>query len=152
MWLGTWHTVFFLFNIHIGLFLNDHIRKQPLQYFGVFSPHNHKARTSTHSLFQQKDATDQQLVQTVKMWCFSNFLLTQSDLLLQQTKNDTVSKGKCLTLSHWDTFVLPTFLFIFSSADFAQPVVCLGVGNDGLNRNNGLVDLGLEFPQLLDVQ
>lgn len=39
-----------------------------------------------------------------------------------------------------------------SSADLAQPVVCLGVGDDGLNGNDGLVDLCLELPQLLDVQ
>lgn len=39
-----------------------------------------------------------------------------------------------------------------SAADLAQPVVCLGVGYDGLNCYNGLVDLGLELPQLLDVQ
>lgn len=39
-----------------------------------------------------------------------------------------------------------------SSAHLAQPVVCLGVGDDGLNGYDGLVDLGLELPQLLDVQ
>lgn len=39
-----------------------------------------------------------------------------------------------------------------SSAHFAQPVVCLGVGYDGLNGYDGLVDLCLELPQLLDVQ
>lgn len=39
-----------------------------------------------------------------------------------------------------------------SSADLAQPVVCLGVSDDGLNSHDGLVDLGLELPQLLDVQ
>lgn len=39
-----------------------------------------------------------------------------------------------------------------SSADLAQPVVCLGVGDDGLNGDDGLVDLCLELPQLLDVQ
>lgn len=31
-------------------------------------------------------------------------------------------------------------------------MVCLGVGDDGLNGYDGLVDLGLELPQLLDVQ
>ncbi|MEQ2187545.1 hypothetical protein GOODEAATRI_005771 [Goodea atripinnis] len=39
-----------------------------------------------------------------------------------------------------------------SSADLAQPVVRLGVSYDGLNGNNGLVDLRLQLPQLLDVQ
>lgn len=39
-----------------------------------------------------------------------------------------------------------------SSADLSQPVVCLGVGDDGLNGHDGLVDLGLELSQLLDVQ
>lgn len=39
-----------------------------------------------------------------------------------------------------------------SSADLAQLVVCLGVSDDGLNGDDGLVDLGLEVPQLLDVQ
>lgn len=39
-----------------------------------------------------------------------------------------------------------------SSADLAQPVVRLGVGYDGLDGYDGLVDLGLELPQLLDVQ
>lgn len=39
-----------------------------------------------------------------------------------------------------------------SSADLAQPVVCLGVSYDGLNSHDGLVDLGLQLPQLLNVQ
>ena len=39
-----------------------------------------------------------------------------------------------------------------SSADLAQPVVCLGVSDDGLNGDDGLIDLRLELPQLLDVQ
>lgn len=39
-----------------------------------------------------------------------------------------------------------------SSADLAQPVVCLRVGYDGLNGYDGLVDPGLQLPQLLDVQ
>lgn len=39
-----------------------------------------------------------------------------------------------------------------SSADLSQPVVCLGVGDDGLHGHNGLVDLGLQLSQLLDVQ
>lgn len=39
-----------------------------------------------------------------------------------------------------------------SSADLAQPVVRLGVGYDGLNGDDGLVDLRLQLPQLLDVQ
>lgn len=41
---------------------------------------------------------------------------------------------------------------LLSSADLSQPVVCLGVGDDGLNGHDGLVDLGLELSQLLDVQ
>ncbi|PWA31990.1 hypothetical protein CCH79_00018845 [Gambusia affinis] len=39
-----------------------------------------------------------------------------------------------------------------SSADLAQPVVRLGVGYDGLDGDDGLVDLRLQLPQLLDVQ
>lgn len=39
-----------------------------------------------------------------------------------------------------------------SSAHLAQPVVGLGVGDDGLDGHDGLVDLGLQLPQLLDVQ
>lgn len=31
-------------------------------------------------------------------------------------------------------------------------MVCLGVGDDGLHGHDGLVDLGLQLPQLLDVQ
>lgn len=52
---------------------------------------------------------------------------------------------------------LPSFLqrpssSSFSSADLAQPVVCPGVGYDGLNSYDGLVDLRLQLPELLDVQ
>lgn len=39
-----------------------------------------------------------------------------------------------------------------SSADLSQPVVCLGVGDDGLHGHDGLIDLGLQLSQLLDVQ
>lgn len=39
-----------------------------------------------------------------------------------------------------------------SSADFSQPVVCLGVGDDGLHGHDGLVNLGLQLSKLLDVQ
>lgn len=39
-----------------------------------------------------------------------------------------------------------------SSADLSQPVVCLGVGDDGLHSHDGLVDLGLQLSKLLDVQ
>lgn len=49
----------------------------------------------------------------------------------------------------WFSLSLPPSL---SSADLAQPVVRPRVGYDGLNGNDGLVDLGLELPQLLDVQ
>lgn len=39
-----------------------------------------------------------------------------------------------------------------SSPDLAQLVVCLGVGYDGLNSYDGLVDLGLKLSQFFDVQ
>lgn len=39
-----------------------------------------------------------------------------------------------------------------SSAHLSQPVVRLGVGDDGLNGYDGLVDPGLQLAQLLDVQ
>lgn len=50
--------------------------------------------------------------------------------------------------------LLPSFVCLSSSssADLSQPVVCLGVGDDGLHGHDGLVDLGLQLSQLLDVQ
>lgn len=51
--------------------------------------------------------------------------------------------------------VLPSFWLQSSSpssAHLAQPVVCLWVGDDGLHGHDGLVDLGLQLPQLLYVQ
>lgn len=49
--------------------------------------------------------------------------------------------------------VFQSFRFITSSsAHFPQPVVGLGVGDDGLNSDDGFIDLGLQLPQFLNVQ
>lgn len=96
-----------------------------------------------------------------------NSQFEQSDLMQQQRKDKLIyvqlKRRKVSSQNQIKTPVvqsLPSFFLpppfpsssSLSSADLAQPVVCLGVGYDGLNGDDGLVDLGLELPQLLDVQ
>lgn len=66
-----------------------------------------------------------------------------------QTKGFSSQKIKSGSVPH---FLCGPSPFSLSSANLAQPVVCLGVGYDGLNSYDGLVDLGLKLPQLLNVQ
>lgn len=82
--------------------------------------------------------------------------LKQSDLMQQQKIDQLMSNSKNpKKFQNSRGSVSPVFRLTsssLSSADLSQPVVCLGVGDDGLNGHDGLVDLGLELSQLLDVQ
>lgn len=82
--------------------------------------------------------------------------LKQSDLMQQQKIDQLMSNSKKpKKFQNSRGSVSPVFRLTsssLSSADLSQPVVCLGVGDDGLNGHDGLVDLGLEHSQLLDVQ
>lgn len=83
MWLGTWHTAFFLF--YMVLTKHDHIRKGTLFWsVSVFSPQPQCQNFNTfseRSEFDLKDqqnfATDEKLLQGFKMWYFSTLLPTQ---------------------------------------------------------------------------
>lgn len=67
-------------------------------------------------------------------------------------KKKEEKKSLFLWKSTLKTPAAPPLQPLLSSADLAQPVVRLGVSYDGLNGDDGLVDLRLQLPQLFDVQ
>lgn len=105
MWLGTWHTAFFLIYMVLKM-THNHIRKGTLFWsVSVFSPQPECQNFNTfseRSEFDLKRSTKQisNYCKASKCGIFPYFSqLKQSAFILQQTENNPVSNDKYLTFS-----------------------------------------------------
>lgn len=99
-------------------------------------------------------------------WCNSNFLhmskniwafrskAQHKNLHPKKKKKNVIYPQNHGTLKHQSSRRVPRRppRGVWSSAHFAETVVGLWVGDDGLHSHDGLVDSCLELAQLLDVQ
>lgn len=104
MWLGTWHTAFFLFYMVLMMTWSHKKRDFVLICFCIFTTQPECQNFNTFSERSEFDLKDQQNYATIarlrNVVFFPYFSqLKQSAFILQQTKNNPVSNDKYLTFS-----------------------------------------------------